>query len=152
MFQEALKGIGVDMKLEVVDFTIAVQRTVYSSNFDAIYMSWDLSPDPDLFPIFHSSQMPPHGQNYVGYLNKDADRLIEEGRRAMDQSKRADIYKQLHTIIADDQPYTWITQPSLKWAVNRRIKGVKTSNGFGLFSWYPGELEWWVTAPPRISP
>lgn len=151
MLQSTLKNIGVEMNIVVVDFTIAIQRTIYTSNYDAVYMSWDLPPDPDLYPLFHSSQIPPHGQNYVYYANREADRLIEEARREMSQSKRAALYKQLHAVIAGDQPYTWISQPSLKWAVNRRVKGVKPSNGLGLFSWYPGEFDWWIAAPPRTG-
>ncbi len=151
MLQSTLKTIGVEMNIVVVDSTIAIQRTIYTSNYDAIYMSWDLTPDPDLYPVFHSSQIPPHGQNYVFYNNREADRLIVEARRELNQSKRAALYKQLHVIIADDQPYTWISQPSLKWAVNRRVKNVKPSTGLGLFSWYPAEFDWWIAAPPRTG-
>ncbi|HEX7419207.1 MAG TPA: hypothetical protein VF505_04940, partial [Thermoanaerobaculia bacterium] len=53
-------------------------------------------------------------------------------------------YRQLQVILADDQPYTWVNQPSIKWAVNRRVRGVKDGKGFGLFIWYPGELDWWI--------
>jgi peptide/nickel transport system substrate-binding protein len=136
------------MNIVVVDMTIAIQRTIYTGNYESVYMSWDLDPDPDVYPLFHSSQFPPRGQNYVYYANPAADRLIESGRRELNQSKRTDIYQELHVVLADDQPYTWITQPSLKWAVNRRVRGVKLSNGFGLFGWYPGPFEWWIAAPP----
>jgi hypothetical protein len=25
------------------------------------------------------------------------------------------------------------------------VHGVKESNGMGLFTWYPGEFDWWVS-------
>ena len=148
LLQSTLKNIGVEMNIVVVDMSIAIQRTIYTGNYESVYMSWDLDPDPDLFPLFHSSQIPPRGQNYVYYSNPEANRLIEAGRRELDRSKRTEIYHQLHAIIAEDQPYTWITQPSLKWAVNRRVRGAKVSNGLGLSSWYPGQFDWWIAAPP----
>ena len=109
----------------------------------------DLGPDPDPFPLFHSSQIPPHGQNFVFYSNPEADRLMEEGRRELDQSKRTTIYHQLHALLADDQPYTWTVQVSSKWAINKRVHNVKESRGWGLFKWYPGELDWWIPANQR---
>lgn len=143
LYQAALKSIGVDCQLAVLDSATGIQR-ILAGNYEAAYLSWDLDPDPDPFPLFHSSQIPPRGQNLVFYANPEADKLIETARREMDESKRATIYKQLQVLLADDQPYTWVNQPSLKWAVNRRVRGVKVGKGFGLFTWYPAELEWWI--------
>lgn len=143
LYQASLKTIGVDCQLAVIDSAAGIQR-ILAGNYEAAYLSWDLDPDPDPFAIFHSSQAPPRGQNLVFYSNPQADKLIEQARREMDEGKRAQYYKQLQVILAEDQPYTWVNQPSLKWAVNRRIHGVKDGKGFGLFVWYPGELDWWI--------
>jgi len=152
LYQAALKSIGVDCELAVLDSATAIQR-ILAGNYEAAYLSWDLDPDPDPFPLFHSSQIPPRGQNLVFYSNPQADKLIELARREMDESKRATYYKQLQVILAEDQPYTWVNQPSLKWAVNNRMRGVKIGKGMGLFGWYPGELEWWIFgAKPMLHP
>ncbi|GAC1431623.1 MAG: peptide-binding protein [Thermoanaerobaculia bacterium] len=152
LYQGALKTIGVDCELAVIDSATAIQR-ILAGNYEAAYLSWDLDPDPDPYTLFHSSQTPPRGQNLVHYSNPEADRLLEAGRREMDQGKRARHYKQLQAVLAADQPYTWVNQPSLKWAVNRRIRSVKEGKGFGLFAWYPGELEWWIAgARPALRP
>ena len=63
---------------------------------------------------------------------------MEAGRHELDQSKRKVIYRQLHALLADDQPYTWTLQVSSKWAVNKRLRNVKESKGWGLFQWVPG--------------
>jgi len=112
-------------------------------------LSWNLDPDPDPFSLFHSSQMPPRGQNLVFYSNPEADKLMEAGRREFEQSKRKAIYRQLHALLADDQPYTWTLQVSSKWAINKRIRDVKESKGWGIFQWYPGELGWWIPIDQR---
>src|SRR5205823_5273348 len=83
------------------------------------------------------------------YINPVTDKLIEDGRRELDFNKRVKIYQQLHEILAADQPYTWVIQVSVKWAVNKRIRNVKESHGWGLFTWYPGELDWWIPRDPR---
>lgn len=145
LFQSELKKIGIDLKITAQDAATFIQR-VFSGrgNYQSAYLSWDLDPDPDPFPLFHSSQFPPHGQNEVFYSNPAADALIDQGRRELDRSKRIVIYRQLHALLADDQPYTWTIEVSTKWAVNKRIRNVKTSKDWGLFLWYPGELDWWI--------
>jgi hypothetical protein len=30
------------------------------------------------------------------------------------------------------------------WAVSKNVKNVRESKGYGLFLWYPGELDWWI--------
>lgn len=147
MMQSEFKKAGIVLDIQSMDGSAAIQR-ILSGNFDSAYLSWDLDADPDQFIAFHSTQVPPHGQNFVFYSNPVADRLIEQSRREIDLSKRKDLYWKLHEVLADDQPYTWIVQVSAKWGVNKRVHGVVASRGLGYFLWYPGELDWWI-APQR---
>jgi ABC-type transport system substrate-binding protein len=80
----------------------------------------------------------------VFYSNPAADALMDQGRRELDHTKRIAIYRQLHALLAADQPYTWTIQVSLKWALSKRLRNVKESKGWGLYLWYPGELDWWI--------
>ena len=148
LFQAELKKVGVELDVVPLDFATLIQR-VLAGNYQCAYLSWNLDPDPDPFAIFHSSQFPPRGQNFVFYSNPEADRLLEEGRREFDQTKRKKTYQQLHALLADDQPYTWTLQVSSKWAINQRIRDVKESKGWGLFQWFPGELGWWIPIDQR---
>lgn len=148
LFQAELKKVGVQLNISPLDPSALIQR-VLAGNYQSAYLSWNLDPDPDPFTIFHSSQFPPRGQNFVFYSNPVADRLIEQGRRELDQSKRKVIYRQLDALIADDQPYAWTLQSSSKWAVNKRLQNVKEGRGWGLFRWYPGELGWWIPRDER---
>jgi len=148
LFQEELKKVGVEMNIVPLDPAMLVQRVI-SGNYQSVYISWDLDPDPDPFPQFHSSQFPPKGQNFVYYANPAVDKLIEDARKELDFSKRVKMYQELHAILAADQPYTWAIQVSVKWGVNKRIRNVKESRGWGFFNWYPGELDWWIPRDQR---
>jgi peptide/nickel transport system substrate-binding protein len=148
LLQSELKKIGVVLTLTPMEPTALLQR-ILAGNYDAAYLSWDLDPDPDPYPLLHSSQWPPHGQNVVFYKNPDADALIDAGRREFNQSKRIDIYRKLHELVAADQPYTWTVQVSVKWGINKRVHGVRESKGWGLFLWFPGEYDWWIPATQR---
>lgn len=143
MLQAEMAKAGVKLEIAVVDGATAIER-ILAGNYQSAYMSWDLDPDPDLFPILHSSQFPPLGQNFVFYRNREVDRLIEQARVEMDDSARKDLHWRLHELLADEQPYTWVIQPALKWGISRRVGGVEVSRGYGLFLWYPGEFGWWI--------
>jgi len=148
LFQAELKKIGVQLDIVPLDFGAFSQRLL-AGNYESAYLNWNLDPDPDPFPLFHSSQFPPRGQNFVFYSNPEADRLMEAGRRELDQAKRKLIYRQLHALLADDQPYTWTVQVSSKWALSKRVRDAKESKGWGPFLWYPGELGWWIPIDQR---
>jgi len=143
LYQSELKNVGIDLKVTALDPSAMLER-VMSGNFQTCYMAFELDPDPDPRALFHSSQFPPNGQNITFYKNPTVDALIDQGRRELDHSKRIAIYRQLHAILADDQPFTWTVQVSTKWAISKRVKNVRESKGYGLYLWYPGELDWWI--------
>lgn len=143
LYQSWLKNVGVDLKITTLDPSAFFDRVLHG-NYQTSYLAWDLDPDPDPRALFHSSQFPPAGQNLVFYKNPTADALIDQGRHELDHSKRVAIYRQLHALLADDQPYTWTVQVSTKWAIAKRVKNVKESKGWGFYLWYPGELDWWI--------
>ncbi|HYI09642.1 MAG TPA: ABC transporter substrate-binding protein [Thermoanaerobaculia bacterium] len=147
MVQAELKKVGVQLDIALMDGAMAITR-ILAGNYEAAYLSWDLDPDPDPYILFHSSQIPPRGQNVVYYTNPEADRLIDAARRELDAGKRKDLYWRLHEVLSEDQPYAWIVQVSAKWAMSKRVHGVVPSRGFGLFNWYPAENDWWI-APER---
>lgn len=148
IFQNDLQTAGVRLNVSRLDAATMFGR-VLAGEFQGAMLAWSLDLDPDLFSLFHSSQFPPSGQNFVFYSNPEVDRLIEEGRTEFDQARRTEIYRELHRILAEDQPYTWSIQVSTKWGVNRRIRNVQQAEGFGLFGWYPGPMQWWIGADSR---
>ena len=143
LFQEELARVGVRLNINRIDPATLFSR-VLAGEFQTTILAWSIDLDPDLFSLFHSSQFPPNGQNFVFYSNPEADRLIEEGRREFDESRRRDIYRELHRVLAEDQPYTWMVQVSTKWGVSERLRNVEQAEGFGLFGWEPGPLQWWI--------
>jgi peptide/nickel transport system substrate-binding protein len=143
VFQAALKSIGVQLDLVPLD-DAAFFETVLARNFQSAFLAWVNDPDPDPWSLFHSSQVPPAGLNIAGYSNPEADALLVKGRAELDRGRRAEIYHQLHELLARDQPYLWTVQVASKWAVDRRVQNVHTAPGLGLFLWRPGPTEWWL--------
>ncbi|MGZ4779737.1 MAG: ABC transporter substrate-binding protein, partial [Thermoanaerobaculia bacterium] len=70
LLQGELKKIGVQLDIAVVDWA-SLSHRVLGGQYQASFMAWDLDPDPDVFNLFHSSQVPPRGQNLVFYSNPE---------------------------------------------------------------------------------
>lgn len=143
LYQAALEKLGVKMSVTTLDGAAFFERLL-QGNFQSAMLAWTNDPDPDPFSLFHSSQAPPDGLNIVHYANAEADRLLERGRTTFDRAARTRIYHQLHELLAADQPYLFIMQVGLKWAVDKRVQNVRTAKGVGLFLWHPGPYAWWL--------
>ncbi|HEV7240217.1 MAG TPA: ABC transporter substrate-binding protein [Thermoanaerobaculia bacterium] len=143
IYQDALKSIGVKMEIATLDGAAFFDR-ILKGNYQSAMMSWSIDPDPDPYSLFHSSQTPPAGLNIVHYKNAEVDRLLDRGRTTFERTRRTEIYHHLHDIIASDQPYLFMVQVGYKWAVDKRVKNVRTGKGLGLFLWRPGPYDWWL--------
>jgi peptide/nickel transport system substrate-binding protein len=143
VYQQSLRSIGIEMEIKALDSSAYFEQMT-ARNYQAAMTAWVNEPDPDPYSLFHSSQQPPNGFNVVGYANAEADALMERGRAELDPVRRADIYHELHQILARDQPYLFMLQVGSKWAVNRRVQNVETAKGLGLFLWRPGPYAWWL--------
>lgn len=106
--QDSWKKIGIDVKTDLVEWSVFIGKHVNSGNFDALILGWSMGIDPDLYQIWHSSQTNENQLNFVGFKNKEADDLIVRIRQEYDYGKQVEYCHQLHRIIADEQPYTFL--------------------------------------------
>jgi peptide/nickel transport system substrate-binding protein len=148
VYQASLGALGVQMEVRPLDGSAYFEQMT-KRNYQAAFTAWVNEPDPDPYGLFHSSQMPPNGFNVVGYVNAEADALMERARTELDPARRVDLYHELHQILARDQPYLFMVQVASKWAVNRRVHDVTAANGYGLFLWSPGPNAWWLEEAKR---
>jgi peptide/nickel transport system substrate-binding protein len=136
ILQENLKGIGARMDIRKLEWAVFIQR-IDERDFDACTLGWSLSWESDPFQLWHSSQAE-KGSNYVGFVNEEADRIIEAARREFDPGKRHSMYHRFHEIIHEEQPYTFLfTREDLE-AVSSRFRNVN------LYPMGPQPREWWT--------
>jgi peptide/nickel transport system substrate-binding protein len=106
-------------------------------NFDAYTMGWSLGWESDPYQIWHSSQAE-KGSNYVGFINSEADSIIETARMEFDPEKRRKLYHRFHEILHKEQPYTFLYTLESLVAVARRFQNVN------IYPMGPYPREWWV--------
>ena len=126
------------MLIRKIDWTI-FGETVADRKFDAVRFAWGSSIDSDPFQIWHSSQIKNRGSNYVGFRNERADEILEEGRETFDQLKRWSLYRELHHILHEEQPYTFMFCFQSLFFYNKKFRNVKlysTGSGYNISEWY----------------
>jgi ABC-type transport system substrate-binding protein len=119
--QDAWKQLGIDVRTDLVEWSVFIKERVNRLDFDALVLGWSMGIDPDLYQIWHSSQRGPHQLNFVGYQNPEADDLIVRIRQEYDFDRKVALCHRLHAIIAEDQPYTFLYVGKWTAVLDKRI-------------------------------
>jgi len=119
--QDYWKQIGIDVRTDRVEWSVFIQERVNKLDFDALILGWSMGIEPDLYQIWHSSQINPHQLNFVGFKNKEADDLIVKIRQEYDHDTQVKYSHRLHEIIANEQPYTFLYVNKWTAILDKRI-------------------------------
>jgi ABC-type transport system substrate-binding protein len=128
--QDAWKQIGVDVRTDLVEWSVFIQERVNKLDFDALVLGWSMGIDPDLYQIWHSSQTGPNQLNFVGFKNEEADDLIIKIRQEYNFERQVELCHRLHRIIAYEQPYTFLYVSRWTAVLDNRIV-LKTTDSAG---------------------
>jgi peptide/nickel transport system substrate-binding protein len=116
---------GIRMRITPWEFSVLGER-LDERNFDAVTMSWMGSgSEDDPFQIWHSSSMKDKGSNFIGWDNKESDKLIEEARGTLDETKRNELWHKWEALIVDEEPYTFLWARPDRMFVNGRFKNTE---------------------------
>jgi microcin C transport system substrate-binding protein len=124
--KEDMKKIGITMNIKTIEWNSFV-KLLDERKFEAVTLGWqvnDLEPDPK--QIWHTDSMPSPGSNFIGYSNPKVDKLIDEMRASMDAKKRQKMLNQIHELIAEDAPYSFMFNRKFSlYANTKRLKKQK---------------------------
>ncbi len=146
IIQNRLKDVGISVRLRVVEWASFIKEFINKREFDATILGWTLSPDPDIYDIWHSSKTKESEFNFVSYKNEEVDKLLEEGRRSFDKAVRKRKYDRIQEILAEEQPYCFLYAPDALPVVSARIRGIElyeATSGIG-YNW---PVKWWTPQP-----
>ncbi len=122
---QAWRAIGVEAVPQAVTFTGLVSDFIVPREFDAAILSWELSGDPDPYPLWHSTQITNGGQNYSGWANRRADELMEAARAIVNVEKRKALYREFQEIFAEELPGLLLYYPVYTYGVSSKVHGVE---------------------------
>jgi len=143
-YQEQLADVGIRMTIRRLEWATFLENLT-KRQFDAVTLGWAMPPEQDPYQVWHSSGAD-QGSNYPAYKNEEVDRILEEARMEFDAGKRNAMYRKLHAILHEDQPYTFLFVRQALAAVDKRFRNVNT------YPLGPRSREWWVPTPEQRYP
>ena len=119
--QDEWKKIGIDVRTDLLEWAVFIRERVNKADFDALVLGWSMGIEPDLYQIWHSSQTQPFQLNFVGFKNEEADDLITKIRQEYSHERQVAYCHQLHELIAQEQPYTFLYVSKWTAVLDKRI-------------------------------
>jgi peptide/nickel transport system substrate-binding protein len=130
MMQEDFHKAGIGLTIVPTEWAVLLDR-LRKHAFDAAALQWNMQPVQDNYTLFYSAEGE-NGQNYGGFRDPDADRLLTELRRTPPGPPRVALDHQLHHLVHEQQPYTFLGCPDIVSLVSDRVRGYAPSvDGLG---------------------
>jgi peptide/nickel transport system substrate-binding protein len=120
--QSMVAEAGFDMKIRVTEFATSLKQAE-SGEYQAFLLAWSGRTDPDGNAyVFQKTNAP---QNYSGFSNPEADKLLDEARTVSDAPKRQALYEKLAGIILDQKPLLYLYHRRVLIAHTAKLDGYK---------------------------
>ncbi|MCE9590377.1 MAG: ABC transporter substrate-binding protein [Planctomycetes bacterium] len=124
MLKDSFAKAGIVMELEPLEWSVFDER-VKARDYDALCMAWGGGIETDIRQMFHSSQIADRADNFISYVNPELDKLIDQARRTVDESKRMPLWKRCQQLLHEDQPYTFLYSRKSLIFLDNRIQNVQ---------------------------
>lgn len=139
--QQWWKDIGVDCQLQE-GITSEILGGLRDGTYDAGLFNWvygGSNGDPDS----RDTLVTGGANNFFQYSNAEVDDLMNNGIKELDPVKRADMYKRIQEIIAEEVPFLFLLNLMTTAFYNNRVKGLPetvlvTDNV------YPKAYQYWI--------
>lgn len=131
---DELRRLGVVLEIVPLEWS-QLRRALETHAFELAAIEWTIDREPDLFPLFHSTQSA-GSLNYGGYADAEVDRLLEDLRGGA--GDRSAALRAVTEHIRRDEPYTFLFSPLVVAIVK---KGVVNATPTPL-GWQPRAFGW----------
>jgi peptide/nickel transport system substrate-binding protein len=136
--QQSWREVGLAVDIERLEWQTFRERR-NARQFDALAFSIGLTPDADMFELYHSSARE-GGFNYMGLADPELDRLLEQVQVTFDPAERREIHRLIQRRLHEQQPVTVLFHFATPVLHDRRLIGVT-----------PSPLDHWTTTSgPRV--
>ncbi|MFP4302852.1 MAG: ABC transporter substrate-binding protein [Spirochaetaceae bacterium] len=120
LYQEMLESAGLNVRIELVDWSSWLSEVYRDSQFD-------------LTVIGHTGKLDPHErlapfadeENYVRWFDEEAAGLIEEARRTVELEERKELYARVLEIMAREVPFVFVGSPYRYIGLRNEVENFK---------------------------
>lgn len=119
---EQWKAIGVTLKIEQTpDLSTHIDNFInVKHQLSILTLVWQPDPDPNVYPIYHSTSK----INLGKFSDPALDKLLDTGRTELDPEKRVTIYREVQSIVAENAYMLYPFTKPVNWQfTNDKVKG-----------------------------
>lgn len=142
IIQQSLKELGIDCKIETMEFNTFVEKGRKHA-LDASLNGLSVGLEIDLLPTF-GSDLDKAAFNSAGYVNKRIDELNKLGQAKLTREEAAPYWKEFQQIFHDDVPFVPLFWGSRIVGFNKRVIGEKPD----ILSVYTDLDKWTLSTMP----
>jgi microcin C transport system substrate-binding protein len=140
VYKEELKKAGIDMSISNIEWN-AFQKKMDEKDFEALFLVWGGTIEPDPKQIWHTASSQKGGSNFITYSNPKVDQLIDRAREEMDEKKRRPMMQEIYDLVAQDVPYTFLINTTASfYGYNSRMQMVQPTYKYAV-----GFDTWWIS-------
>lgn len=140
IIQAQLKKIGVDVKIQVLEWGAYLQG-LKNNEHQLFIVGWTCqTPDPDMavYPPFHSSQI--GGNNFAAFGNEKVDALLDKARITADGKEREALYHEIQDQLLEESPWLCLANQKFAFGMQAYIENFHPSP-FGFHPLYEVRLK-----------
>ena len=122
--QAMLKDVGIDCKVEILEFGAFIQRSS-AGEHDMAYFGWFTSTkdgDYTFYSLEHSSQQGPAGNRSFTH-DPQVDALVEKGRQTTDEKVRLETYKELAEVLKEMSNNVTVLYDTMRVGTTNKVQG-----------------------------
>jgi peptide/nickel transport system substrate-binding protein len=137
-------ALGIQVTVQVSGASQFVDGVLLPRRFESALVTVDPGPDPDTYPLWHSSQALGEGRNLSGFSNSQVDELLENGRLTTSPTQRADGYRLFQEIFASELPAVLLYTPTYQYVTPAGLQGLSPGLLFTTSSRFSDVFAWFV--------
>ncbi len=126
LLQTQLSEIGVEVTLEPLEPPVFAETVFTNRDFDTNIISYCNGTDPEIGVrrMYDSAQIGPVPfSNAAAYVNEEVDGFFAEAVATVDLGARAELYRKIQEIVAEELPYLWIVETEATRAYRSSCSG-----------------------------
>jgi peptide/nickel transport system substrate-binding protein len=128
IIQQNLKDIGVNAKIQLVEWANLLERK-NNGNYDAMIYGVSVKlPDPDAYAYYFGADST-YWAKPIGYRDDVLEKLLSEGRATIDPEARKEIYRKVEERLLETSPWVFINWREQAQAYRRNVQGYKHLGG-----------------------
>lgn len=138
------RSIGIKTNVQIVGSSQISRDILRSRNYEILLYGEIVGADPDPYPFWHSSQVNYPGLNLSLFIDRSADKLLEDARATTTEATRSSNYEKFQEILAKEIPAIFLYTPTYNFVVSKEIKGINLKHIYSPSDRFNDLGDWYI--------